>query len=67
LKCEARIRYRQPLQECIVQKTNRGIHVCFDEPQRAITPGQSMVCYAPSGDSAHESGAYEVLGGGVIV
>lgn len=56
LKCEARIRYRQPLQKCVMKKTDEGVHVCFDESQRAITPGQSIVFY--NGD--------ELLGGGVI-
>src|SRR3989338_7093754 len=56
-KCEARIRYRQPLQKCHleVEPPNAG-KVVFDEPQRAITPGQSVVFYRDG----------ELLGGGVI-
>lgn len=56
LKCMARIRYRQPLQKCTVRKMKHNLSVDFDEPQRAVTPGQSIVFY--SGD--------EMLGGGVI-
>jgi len=53
----ARIRYRQPLQSCRVTEENTGTAVVeFDEPQRAVAPGQSIVFYA--GD--------EVLGGGII-
>ena len=56
-ECEARIRYRQPLQKCTLQVTNDKLHVVFDEPQRAITPGQSIVFYLGE----------EMLGGGVIL
>ena len=59
LECEARIRYRQPLQKCVIKKllaTRYSLLAVFDESQRAITPGQSIVFY--DGDA--------VLGGGVI-
>ena len=60
LKCQVRIRYRQPLQKCALIKlptTSYKLQAVFDEPQRAVTPGQSIVFY--DGDT--------VLGGGVIV
>lgn len=46
LRCTAKIRYRQPDQQCLVEQSESGeIIVTFDEPQRAITPGQSLVIY----------------------
>ncbi len=56
--CTAKIRHRQPDQHCSVTLTRQGrqASVCFAEPQRAITPGQSIVFY--DGDNC--------LGGGVI-
>ena len=63
LKCLARIRYRQPLQNCVISSmnnesnTNKRIFVDFNSPQRAITPGQSAVFYNTKG---------EMLGGGII-
>lgn len=57
LQCHAKVRYRQPDQVCRVQQLSQDCHrVDFDEPQRAITPGQSVVFY--TGDRC--------LGGGVI-
>ena len=58
IKCKARIRYRQPLEECeiIGNDDRKGITVRFTEPQRAVTPGQSIVFY--DGDI--------MLGGGII-
>ena len=57
-RCMAKTRYRQPDQACTVKMN--GVHdkleVIFDEPQRAITPGQSVVFY--DGDTC--------LGGAVI-
>ena len=45
-KCGAKIRYRQASQECQVMGIDGGcIQVNFTEPQRAITPGQSIVFY----------------------
>ncbi len=46
--CKAKIRYRQTEQDCHVLIDSDNIDncvVCFDEPQRAITPGQSIVFY----------------------
>ena len=45
LKSEARIRYRQPLQKCEIRNADSGVEVIFDEPQRAVTSGQSVVFY----------------------
>lgn len=56
LSCRARIRYRQPLQPCNVQLLGDTLRVVFDESQRAITPGQSIVFYSGS----------ELIGGAVI-
>ena len=58
-RCTAKTRYRQPDQACTVfalDETSDTIKVVFDEPQRAVTPGQSCVFY--DGDIC--------LGGGVI-
>ncbi len=45
-KCKAKIRYRQKDQNCcIVKVENNKIYVEFDQPQRAITPRQSIVFY----------------------
>ncbi len=53
---KAKTRYRQPDQECFIEKIQGGYHVHFSVPQRAVTPGQSVVFY--DGDIC--------LGGGVI-
>ena len=55
-RCEARVRYRQPVAWCEVKIVGDEVLVCFDEPQRAVTPGQSIVFY--DGE--------EMLGGAVI-
>ena len=45
-RCQAKTRYRQPDQGCLITKWDEhGLEVIFDEPQRAMTPGQSVVFY----------------------
>ncbi|WP_444884719.1 tRNA 2-thiouridine(34) synthase MnmA [Microbulbifer sp. PSTR4-B] len=45
-RCQAKTRYRQPDQDCTIRVQKGGnLTVEFDEPQRAITPGQSLVLY----------------------
>ncbi|MGM0632954.1 MAG: tRNA 2-thiouridine(34) synthase MnmA [Pseudomonadota bacterium] len=46
LRCTAKIRYRQPDQTCTVHDSGEGhLTVTFDQPQRAVTPGQVIVFY----------------------
>lgn len=48
-RCLARCRHRQPLQACHVtvdRNQANAVQVLFDQPQRAITPGQAVVFYA---------------------
>ena len=46
LKCTAKSRYRQKDQNVTVHSINNNcLHVVFDAPQRALTPGQSLVMY----------------------
>jgi tRNA-specific 2-thiouridylase len=45
-KLKARIRYRQPLQECRISKIEDGVvYVDFNEEQRAVAPGQFIAFY----------------------
>ncbi|PTR33048.1 tRNA (5-methylaminomethyl-2-thiouridylate)-methyltransferase [Luteibacter sp. OK325] len=44
-RCTAKTRYRQADQACTVELRDGTLHVSFDEPQRAVTPGQSVVLY----------------------
>lgn len=69
--CEVRIRYRQPLQKAKIVMSNKlrvkdksklhithnSLRVIFSTPQRAVTPGQSIVFYRNG----------EMLGGGIII
>lgn len=52
----AKVRYRQGDQPCTLETTATGYRATFDDPQRAVTPGQSVVFY--DGEIC--------LGGGVI-
>lgn len=46
LRCRAKVRYRQSDQDCVISRSDNGsLNVTFDEPQRAVTPGQSVVFY----------------------
>ncbi len=57
-KCKAKVRYRQSDQSCTIYPApeGEGYRIEFDEPQRAVTPGQSVVIYDDE----------ICLGGGVI-
>lgn len=45
-RCRAKTRYRQPDHDCTVEVCESGdLRVAFDKPQRAVTPGQSLVLY----------------------
>jgi tRNA-specific 2-thiouridylase len=57
MRCQAKTRYRQPDQPCTVEACAEStLRLRFDQPQRAIAPGQSVILYADD----------ECLGGGVI-
>ncbi len=56
VRLAAKFRYRQPDQGITLTWQGDKAHLLFDQPQRAITPGQSAVLY-------HEN---ECLGGGII-
>ena len=56
LKVKARIRYRQPLQNAILHKVEKGLYVEFEEFQSAITEGQFVAWYLED----------ELVGSGVI-
>ncbi len=45
-RCKAKIRYRQADQDCAIRsETDGSLRVTFDEPQRAVAPGQFVVFY----------------------
>jgi tRNA-uridine 2-sulfurtransferase len=53
---QARIRYRQPLENCTLHKKENGLYIIFDRPQRGVTPGQFAAWYENE----------ELIGSGVI-
>lgn len=56
MSVKARIRYRQPLENCILHKVEEGMYLEFENAQRGITPGQFAAWYLND----------ELLGSGVI-
>lgn len=53
---KVRIRYRQPLQDATLYRTEEGMYIIFDKPQRGITAGQFAAWYDND----------ELVGSGVI-
>ena len=56
MKVQARIRYRQPLQEATLHQTENGLYIVFNAPQASITEGQFVAWYLSE----------ELIGSGVI-
>lgn len=56
LTCKAKIRYQANEAKCLVDHSDKRIIVTFTKPQKAITPGQSIVFYLGE----------EIIGGGII-
>ena len=58
IRCKAKVRYRQKEQWATVMPIEDAtVKIVFDEPQRAVTPGQAAVLYDDD----------IVLGGGTVV
>ncbi len=58
ISCRAKIRYRHPDQDVIIERADAlgNLYIKFAQPQRAVTPGQSIVFYRGDG----------LLGGAII-
>lgn len=56
-RCEAKIRYSAKPAPCTIEHHDGIVHVIFDEPQRAVTPGQAVVFYQDE----------YLVGGGTII
>lgn len=57
IRCQVRLRHRQPLQDCVVTVLpDARCLVRFVRPQRAVTPGQAAVLYRDA----------ECLGGAIV-
>jgi tRNA-uridine 2-sulfurtransferase len=53
---QARIRYRQKLEACVLHQKETGLYIIFEKPMKSITPGQFAAWY--DGE--------ELIGSGVI-
>ena len=59
MRLEAKIRYSHKKAWCTVRMKNKNeIECIFDQPQRAITPGQAVVLY----DGEYVAGGGTILG-----
>lgn len=56
MEVQARIRYRQPLENAVLHQTEKGLYVAFENPQSAVAEGQFVAWYQGE----------ELLGSGVI-
>lgn len=56
-RCEAKIRYSAKPAPCLIEQHGDRVHVTFDTPQRAVTPGQAVVFYKDQ----------YLVGGGTII
>ena len=56
IEVDAKIRYKSSRSKATIVPFGTEAKVCFEEPQRAVTPGQAVVFYVGE----------EVLGGGYI-
>ena len=56
VRCFGKLRYNQKKAPCVIRPKGKYIEAVFDDPQRAVTPGQAAVFY----DDKY------VVGGGVI-
>lgn len=64
VRCAAKIRYNMPPVPAHVSvQANNSVRITFDEPVRAVAPGQAAVFYGP--DNGPSAG--RVLGGGTII
>lgn len=57
IRVEGKLRYNQKKAACTLTKKGDFVEAVFDEPQRAVTPGQAAVFY----DNVY------VVGGGIII
>ncbi|MBQ1412418.1 MAG: tRNA 2-thiouridine(34) synthase MnmA [Clostridia bacterium] len=61
LRVIAKVRYSQREEPALLEQTGEdALHLTFDHPQRAVAPGQAVVCY-------DADDGVTVIGGGTIV
>ena len=61
-----RTRYRAPIQHARIEKLENKYHIICEHPERAVTPGQSVVFYIPE-IQKKPMDSIEMIGGGIIV